>query len=155
VKLSVALLGLATVVLVLFVPGSGANLAGSSFEGNDGNLVVDTSGDTDWANVAGLVTSVDRSNDPLDNSFDQGTKEDDPNVHIADGSIPPNKNDLTRSYVASETVNGNTFLYLAWERLSNIGSANLDFELNQNATPNWDNSTTGPLTITRTDGDLL
>jgi uncharacterized repeat protein (TIGR01451 family) len=140
---------------VVFVAASGANLTGSTFESTDGNLVVNTSGNTDWKNVAGLQPNIDQPTGSADNSFTQGTKEDDPNVTIAAGSIPPNKNDLTRSYLASEVVGGQTFLYLAWERTVNTGSANIDFELNQNPTTGWDGSTLGDVTINRTEGDLL
>src|SRR5690349_8531975 len=72
-----------------------ANVAGSTFEGNDGNLVVNTSGNTDWANVAGLNTGIDKPTGSTDNAFGQGTKEDGANVTVVAGSIPPNKNDLT------------------------------------------------------------
>ena len=153
------LLGTAFVAVVafavVFAAASGADLTGSTFESTDGNLIVDTAGHSDWKNVAGLRTSIDQPSGSSDNSFGQGTKEDDPSVTIVDGSIPDNKNDLTRSYLASETVGVQTFLYLAWERAANAGSANLDFELNQNATTGWDGSTTGALTINRTEGDLL
>jgi hypothetical protein len=132
-----------------------ANLAGSSFEGNDGNLVVNTPGNTDWANVAGRVTGLDKFADKTDNSFGQGTKEDDPGVTIVTGSIPPNKNDLTRFYVASEFVSNANYLYLAWERLVNIGNANLDLEINQNPTAGFTGTTTGSITLNRTAGDLL
>jgi uncharacterized repeat protein (TIGR01451 family) len=152
--LGTAVLALATFV-VIFAAASGANLTGSNFESNDGNLVVDTNGHTDWKNVAGLRTLLDQPSGSDDNSFTQGSKEDDLNVTVAAGSIPPNKNDLTRSYIASENTGGQTFLYLAWERLVNTGSANIDFELDQNATTGWTGSTLGPVTINRTEGDLL
>jgi hypothetical protein len=132
-----------------------ANLPGSTFEGNDGNLVVNTAGNTDWVNAPNRVTGLDKFADKTDNSFGQGTKEDDPNVTIVTGSIPPNKNDLTRFYVASEFTNNSNYLYLAWERLVNIGSANLDLELNQNPTTGFTGSTTGPITLNRTAGDIL
>jgi hypothetical protein len=132
-----------------------ANLPGSTFEGNDGNLVVNTAGNTDWINAPNRVTGLDKFADKTDNSFGQGTKEDDPNVTIVTGSIPPNKNDLTRFYVASEFTNNSNYLYLAWERLVNIGSANLDLELNQNPTTGFTGSTTGPITLNRTAGDIL
>ena len=155
VRLSIALLGLSLAVLVLFVSGSGANLAlPNTFEGDDGNLVVNAAGATDWANVSPVIND-DVPSGSNDNSFGQGTKEDDPNVTIVTGSIPPNKNDLTRSYFSTKSVGGHTYLYLAWERAVNTGSANLDFELDQNATPNWSGSTTGAVTINRTEGDLL
>jgi hypothetical protein len=70
-----------------------------------------------------------------DNAFGMGTKEDDPNVSVVTGSIPPNKSDLTRFYVANEFVSGSNFLYLAWERSNVLGSANMDFEINQEAQP--------------------
>src|SRR5207247_5477135 len=119
------------------------------------NLVVNTAGNTDWANVAGRVTGLDKFADKTDNAFGQGTKEDDPNVTIVNGSIPPNKNDLTRFYVASDFASNSNFLYLAWERLVNIGSANLDLEINQNPTANFTATTSGPITLNRTAGDLL
>ncbi len=130
-----------------------ANLTGSTFEGGDGNLVVNTAGNTDWANVAGLSAGVDTPSGTSDNSFGQGTKEDNAAVTVVTGSIPPNKSDLTRFYEASETVGGQTLLYLAWERSNVLGSANMDFEINQAVTPGL--GTAGPHTINRTAGDLL
>src|SRR5262249_40440960 len=50
---------------------------------------------------------------------------------------------------------GSNFLYLAWERLVNIGNANMDLEINQNATAGFTGTTTGPVTLNRTAGDLL
>ncbi|MGN6405230.1 hypothetical protein [Sinomonas sp.] len=137
-------------------PAFAALLSGSTFEGDDGNLVVNTAGNTDWANVAGLNTGIDLPSGSSDNSFGQGTKEDNAAVSIVSGSIPPNKNDLTRFYESSEQgSNGHIFLYLGWERLVNIGNANLDFEINQKATAGFTGTTTGPVTLNRTAGDLL
>ena len=74
------------------------------------------------------------------------------------GSIPPNKSDLTNFYIASEqrdtteTDYAHTFLYLAWTRTNALGSANMDFELNQ-VQPNL--SAAGSTTISRTAGDVL
>ena len=145
------------VISVLLVIGTGAvaaaNLTGSTFEGNDGNLVVDKPGDTDWANVAGLNIGIDNPSGTSDNSFGQGTKEDNAAVSVVSGSIPPNKSDLTRFYEASEFVNGNNYLYLGWERTNVLGSANMDFEINQASTPGL--GSPGPHTINRTAGDLL
>ncbi|HXU05645.1 MAG TPA: hypothetical protein VN903_32025 [Polyangia bacterium] len=132
-----------------------ANLPGSTFEGSDGNLVVNTAGNTDWANAPNRVVGLDQPSGTSDNAFGQGTKEDGPNVTVVDGSIPPNKNDLTRFYAGSEFANNSNFLYLAWERAVNIGSANLDFEINQNVTAGFTGTTTGPVTLNRTAGDLL
>src|SRR5512132_77129 len=138
---------------VIFVAASGANLAGSTFEGNDGNLVVNTAGNTDWSNAPNRVRGDDLPSGTSDNSFGQGTKEDDANVSVVTGSIPPQKSDLTRFYVANEFASNSNFLYLAWERSNVLGSANMDFEINQQTQPNL--TTTGPKTLNRTAGDLL
>src|SRR5262252_6960287 len=91
-------------------------LTGSTFEGGDGNLLVNKTGNTDWANVKGLNPGFDLPSGSGDNAFGQGTKEDNPSVTVVTGSIPPNKSDLTRFYEASEFAHGSNFLYLAWER---------------------------------------
>ncbi len=131
-------------------------LTGSTFAGGDGNLLASpaTFGSTDWQNVAGLNPGFDLPSGTGDNSFGQGTKEDNAAVSVVSGSIPPNKSNLTRFYEASEVgSNGHNFLYLAWERTNNLGSANMDFEINQATTPGL--GTPGPHTINRTAGDLL
>lgn len=150
-------IGVVSAFAVAFLtPGAAdAILTGSTFEGNDGNMV-HTGTNTDWDNVAGLNTGIDKASGSSDNAFGQGTKEDNPAVTVVNGSIPPNKNDLTRFYEASEQVsNGDIFLYLAWERLVNIGNANLDFEINQTTTTGFTANTTGAVTLNRTAGDLL
>jgi len=131
-------------------------LAGSTFAGGDGNLLTNptTFGTTDWQNVAGLNPGFDLASGSGDNSFGQGTKEDNAAVSVVSGSIPPNKSDLTRFYEAAEVgSNGHNFLYLAWERSNVLGSANMDFEINQATTPGL--GSPGPHTINRTAGDLL
>lgn len=132
-------------------------LPGSLFEGGDGNLTVDTTGNTDWANVSGVNIGIDLPGGTSDNSFGQGAKEDSLVPTIVTGSIPPNKNDLTRFYEASEFTNNSNYLYLAWERLVNIGSADIDFEINQNqcTAQNQTGCTSNGVTTTRTAGDLL
>jgi hypothetical protein len=131
-------------------------LAGSTFAGGDGNLLASptTFGSTDWQNVAGLHAGFDLASGTGDNSFGQGTKEDNAAVTVVSGSIPPNKSDLTRFYEAAEIgSNNHNFLYLAWERSNVLGSANMDFEINQATTPGL--GTLGAHTINRTAGDLL
>jgi hypothetical protein len=147
VILVAAALALATVSVAM------ANLSGSTFEGNDGNLVVNTSGNTDWVNAPNRVRGDDLPSGKTDNSFGQGTKEDDPAVSVVTGSIPPQKSDLTRFYVANEFTSGKNFLYLAWERSNILGSANMDFEINKLAQP--DLTTTGQKTLNRSPGDVL
>ena len=140
-------------VVVVAVP-SLANLAPSTFEGNDGNLVVNTAGNKDWeSSTINRVRGDDFASGRTDNSFGQGTKEDDANVSVVTGSIPPQKSDLTRFYVGNETVGSKNFLYLAWERSNVLGSANMDFEINKATQP--DLTTTGAKTLIRTAGDLL
>ncbi len=114
-----------------------ANLPGSNFESNDGNLVVDTPGNQDWANAPNRVVMLDNPSGTSDNSFGQGAKEDIPNPTVVSGSIPPNKSDLSRFYVSHENAGSNFFLYLAWERTNVLGSANMDFEFNQSQTCEW------------------
>lgn len=147
----IAVLGVVTIIAGFALPSLG--LSGSTFEGADGNLAVDSAGLTDWANVAGLNAGVDNPSGTKDNSFGQGTKEDNADVTVVSGSIPPNKSDLTRFYEASETVGGDTFLYLAWERTNVLGSANMDFEINQVVTDRLGDP--GKHTINRSPGDLL
>lgn len=155
-----SILAMVATVLALMVitssrPALAAPLTGSTFEGDDGNLIVNTAGNTDWVNAPNRVTGVDQPTGKNDNSFGQGTKEDDPGVTVVSGAIPPNKNDLTRFYIANELANGKNFVYLGWERLVNIGNANLDFEINQNTTAGFTGTTTGPVTLNRTAGDIL
>jgi hypothetical protein len=134
-------------------------LDGSTFAGGDGNLLASptTFGTTDWQNV-GPNAGFDLPSGTSDNSFGQGTKEDNPNVTVVTGSIPPNKSDLTRFYEASDTGTVKSgdlhnFLYLAWERSNVLGTANMDFEINHNTQP--DLTTSGAKTLSRTAGDLL
>src|SRR6266571_834591 len=99
------------------------------------------------------ASGADNPSGSTDNAFGQGTKEDDANVTTVSGSIPPQKRDLTRFYEASQFANGGNFRYLPWERTNNLGSANMDCEINQATTPGLGNP--GPHTIKRTAGDLL
>ena len=143
------------IVAAAFMTISGANLAPSPFEGNDGDLVVGTPGNTDWVNAPARVVGLDQPSGGTDNAFGQGTKEDAAAGKVVTGSIPPNKSDLTRFYEASEFVGGKNYLYLAWERANVLGSANMDFEINQNTTPAFTGTFTGPITLNRTAGDVL
>jgi len=148
----IAAASVAALILTVATP-AWANLPGSTFEGNDGNLVVNTPANTDWVNAPDRVRGDDLPSGRTDNSFGQGTKEDDPAVTVVTGSIPPQKSDLTRFYVASEFASNSNFLYLAWERSNVLGSANMDFEINKLAQP--DLTTTGAKTLNRSPGDLL
>lgn len=160
---------------VVLVGGASANLGLSTFEGNDGNLNLNTAGNIDWNSLTtsgspALHIGSEAFSGTQDNSFGQGTKEDKSAVTLVQGSIPPNKSDLTVFYEASQQVPGyttncgtapspcaHTFIYLAWERSNVLGSANMDFEINKTGTPCMDS--TGPFpvkcTINRTSGDVL
>jgi hypothetical protein len=134
-------------------PLAQASLAGSTFDGGDGNLTVDTQGGTDWANVGDVHTGVDP---PSGSSFGGGTVEDDPTASVVTGPVPPDKDDLSRFYVDSELgSNQHTYLYLGWERPVGLGSADVDFEISQNPSTGLASSSTGHVTLDRTAGDLL
>ena len=147
-----AMLG-AAVAAVLFVTGAGANLANSTFEGGDGNLIVNTPGNHDWVNAPGLAVGVDLPTGTTDNSFGQGAKENDVNTTVVAGSIPNSKADLARFAVAGEVIQGDTFMYIAWSRENQSGTVNFDFELNAAAQP--DLTTPGPKVLVRTVNDVL
>jgi hypothetical protein len=156
-KLKRGVIAITTAALLTGVIGpSGADavLPNSTFEGNDGNLVVNTSGNTDWINAPNRNIGTDLPTGTTDNSFGQGAKEDLVNTTVVSGSIPNSKADLASFYVANEqAANGNIFLYLGWSRVSQSGTTNFDFEINQKAQPNL--TTPGPKTLNRTAGDLL
>ncbi len=150
------LLATATVAaFAAFIVGSASATVGASkFEGNDGNLVVNTAGNIDWANgMPNLVVGTDLTNSQTDNSFGQGTKEDNSNVTVVAGSIPNSKADLARFAIAGEVIGNDTYMYLAWSRANQSGTVNFDFELNKLAQPNL--TTPGPKTLNRSVNDLL
>jgi hypothetical protein len=145
----------ALAAVLVFAFGASANLPNSTFEGNDGNFVVNTAGNTDWVNVhGGVTTGADLATGQTDNSFGQGTKESDVNVTVVSGQIPNSKADLGNFYVANETLaNNHVLMYLGWTRIDTSGTTNFDFEINQVAQP--DLTTPGPKTLVRTAGDIL
>ena len=158
---------------VLLIAGSaGGTLAGSHFNTSNGSLEDSALHDWNPPRAAGTLSTTDPGNigpiDPIscsspvancgldltgssaDNSFAQGPKEDDVAPSVGTGSIPPNKDDLSRFYVNQEHTTAADFLYLAWERTNLLGSAHMDFEFNQLST----NSANG-VTKVRSAGDLL
>jgi len=139
----------ATALAVVAISPASANLPGSTFEGSDGDLVVTTAGNTDWANAPARTVTSDKPTGGTDDSLGQGTKEDDTTPTVVSGSIPPNKSDLTRFYTSHFASGGNFFLNLAWERTNVLGSANMDFEFNQST------QTLANGIPVRTGGDLL
>jgi len=140
----------AGVLAAVAVSPASANLAGSPFEGGDGNLIVNTAGNTDWINAPALVPKVETNSGSSDDSLGQGSKEDDLTPTPVTGSIPPNKSDLSRFYVSHNSSGGNFYLNLAWERTNVLGSANMDFEFNKSSTLSGNN-----VTPVRSAGDML
>jgi hypothetical protein len=168
---------------VFFVVGASATLPGSTFNTANGDLTTVSTTIHDWnpagspagelgpiqtitcpsaAPGSGTNCALDLVGSSSDNSLGQGTKEDDVTPTVVDGQIPPNKDDLSRFYINQEVAGssggivnaGDNMLYLAWERSNLLGSAHMDFELNQNPvgiTP----TTTGTVDINRTPGDVL
>jgi hypothetical protein len=134
----------AALFAVFFVAASSGNLTGSTFESTDGNLIKNTG--TDWCNAVNgsgvctstapnLVTGQDKAPGNNDDSFANGTKQDDAVPSIGTGGIP-NKGDLDRFYVAHEFVGGKNFLYLGFELLpvpNASASVHTGFEFNKNA----------------------
>ncbi|HYT92608.1 MAG TPA: hypothetical protein VEL76_28085, partial [Gemmataceae bacterium] len=134
----------------VIVPPPPTATSSASFE-IEGNLVVDTFGNLDWANAPDLQIGIDLPTGQTDDSFGQGTKENSAVPTAVTGSVPNNKSDLTRFYVASNiSMNGDIFVYLGWERANTLGTANIDFEFNQSDVP----SSNG-VTPVRTVGDML
>ncbi len=127
-----------------------ANLPGSPFDAADGNLVLNDE-TQDWVNAPNFAKGLDKPTGQTDDSFGQGTKEDTAVPTVVDGSIPNNKSDLTRLYVANQRVAGKEFLYLAWERVQEpTGTTNMDFEFNQSTQLSGNG-----VTPVRTAGDVL
>ena len=164
-------------------PSSAAflSLAQSSFEGADGNQVVNdtVTPKTDWesALTAGLAGAVspnlfrltDLASGSTDDSLAGGVKDDTECPASGFGSIPNNKDDLLRMYLYHETLTStvgsdsvtNTFLYLGYVRAlpsSTTASAHGVFELNQLNTkcPNFGkgNTSTPSSFYVRTPGDV-
>jgi hypothetical protein len=148
-------------------------VSGSNFEiDTNANLAVNgASPCIDWlAGGAGtamrssVITHPDKPTGATDDSFGQGTSEDDATPTIVAGSIPPNKSDLKVFGLNQETSGTAKFLELFWSRVQNpSGSTNMDFELNKkfcdpSATPtNCANNGSGvtPETPVRSVGDKL
>lgn len=129
-----------------------AHAVGSStFEITDGNLVVDTPGNLDWANVA-QVNAADKPTGQTDDSFGNGTKEDSTSPSIVSGQIPNNKSDLKNFGAYLETTaSGQRFLNVYWTRVQEpTGTTNMDFEFNQSS-----QLSANGVTPVRTAGDVL
>src|SRR5919197_3671753 len=132
------------------IPAGTQFLPADNFE-IDGNKPVNTAGNTDWANAPNLVTDPDLAKSTSDNSLGQGSKENTAVPSVVSGSIPPNKSDFSEFQESHRVAaNGDTLLYLDWTRTNVLGSADMDFELNQSGV-----ASSNGVTPKRTQGDLL
>jgi hypothetical protein len=159
--------------------GTGTTSANSGFEGGDGNLVVNTPGNTDWNSFASTkswtgtapyrlgtatangwtFTGFEDAIKTNDTSFVGGVKQDDNCPGVNPTGSAPNKDDLKRIYLATNTIKvggvPHTFLALAWERAPQNtvnSSTHVGFEFNQGTTP-CPGGSDG--LVQRTLGDLL
>lgn len=145
----------------------------SGFEDDDGNLIVNSTIDwnsfapTTWVGTAPFRTTTktlasgwaltgleDAQATTSDSAFAGGTKQDDNCATVNTGKAP-NKDDLKRVYVSSNTVGGNVYLNLAWVRIpqnTTSPSAHIGFEFNQSdvACPAGSDGL-----VQRTAGDML
>ena len=182
---------LSVIAVLLIVSAAGATLLGSTFNTTNGDLT--SASLHDWnppvtgvnlgpvesidcgtaAQIphAGTNCGTDLVKNTSDNSFGQGTKEDDLTPTVVSGQIPPNKDDLTRFYVNKEhrnvtgcapgtsTPDSCDYLYMAWERTNTLGSAHMDFEFNQKfcdvTAPTATTCNTNNQTPLRSPGDVL
>src|SRR6266516_5222999 len=101
-------------------------LSGSNFEiDTNANLKVDgASPCIDWLADgtgsglrSGVLTKNDKPTGSTDDSFGQGTAENDANPTIVTGSIPPNKSDLKVFGVFTEIGASAKYLELFWSRV--------------------------------------
>lgn len=89
-----------------------------------------------------------------DSAFAGGTKQDDACARV-NGAKAPNKDDLKRAYISSNTVDGKVILNLGWVRIpqnTTSPSAHIGFEFNQGDTPCGGDSDG---LVERTVGDML
>src|SRR6266508_5447656 len=126
--------GTTTVIALLVSQGAAdAVLPGSpsNFESNDGNMIVDTTGNHDWANVS-FVHVSDLASTTSDDSFAPGQKQDTVCPDVAPHGNPP-KDDFTDVASFSETngTTGDTYLYGATIRYTANGNASENVELKQ------------------------
>jgi Prealbumin-like fold domain len=151
------LFGITTTAMVTFIalfvtsalgvlPGSPSN-----FEADDGDMIVTTAGNNDWASVA--FTRVDDAESvTTDDSFQPGQKQD-TTCPVVEGHKNPPKDDFTDAAEFSETnaTTGDVYLYGATIRVAPNGNASENVELNQGTNGTCPGSTL----LARAAGDKL
>jgi hypothetical protein len=132
----------------------------SSFEANDGNMIVNTMGNNDWNSVttnSNYVHLTDLASTTGDDSFKSGQKQDTVCPVIATNKNPP-KDDFTdvASFNETNLTSGDTFLYGATIRFTPNGNASENVELNKGTSGNCGTDpVTGVTLLARTVGDKL
>lgn len=150
-----AVASVAVVTVVAELPGYAIGTVGTAagFEDNDANLANNNgTGWTDWNDFSASWTGTspyqvssdsahswafngfqDATVSSTDTGFAGGVKQDN-DCGSLNGSKAPNKDDLSRVYLASKTVSGNVYLELGWVRIpqnSTTASAHVGYEFNQ------------------------
>jgi hypothetical protein len=137
------------------LPSSPTPLAGSSFQGGDGDQD-ELAPYVDWDRFqdGGRVAHSPDPND-VDTAFAGGTKETEPgawDLTTAAGGVTPGKSNIRDAWAAVDQPGADTFLYLAFRRESAEGETFVALELNHDARL-WNN---GHARIPcRRTGDLL
>jgi hypothetical protein len=148
----------ALLTALILAIGASAVGAESGFEDDDGNLAPNPAGlnfdwnsfaPTTWTGTAPTRTAEDSAggwsftgledaqNTTSDSAFLGGSKQDADCASVGTQKAS-NKDDLTRAYFASNTVNDHVYLNLAWVRIdqnTTSSSAHVAFEFNQGSTP--------------------
>jgi hypothetical protein len=171
-----AVLALSALLVALVAPAAFSGPVGTAagFEDDDGNLAPEAPINFDWNSfdpttwtgtapnrtstktVSGWAFTglTDAQATGSDSAFAGGVKQDNDCASVI-GAKAPNKDDLKRVYVSSNTVGGDVFLTLAWVRIpqnTTSPSAHIGFEFNQGSTacPAGSNGL-----VRRTAGDML
>ena len=131
-------------------------LAGSSFQGGDGNQDDQPPNLVDWQGLQSTGRVV-HSADPneADSAFAGGAKDDKPgawDLTTKNGGVKPGKDNILDAWSVVDQPGASTFLYLAFTRQEANGTTFLTFELNQDARL-WNNGR-AQIPCRRT-GDLL
>lgn len=145
--LAMTLLALLTSASVL------AGTSVGSFE-IDGNRADDSGpGDLilDWDSPPHGVTTFTDGSGQTDDSFGQGSKEQEPGGwRCLDGGVP-GKDNIVSGEIAFRVIQGKQYLYLNFRRAAANGDAHMDYEFNQSTEPN----PACPALPRRTPGDIV
>ena len=139
VRVSIAVLASVAAIVALVVPATTSG-ALDGFESGDGNLAVEST--VDWNSFTSATVANDwnfhRTTDAVgnpDNIYSGGVKQDQDCPSTKSGSLGSGsgKIDLTRIYLATQRVNDEDFLFVAWGRVdgSDAASSHVAYEFNR------------------------